>query len=202
MRGSLTWILALAGVVVVIVAAALIGDRDDSGDTVPGGEWAQNVCGAVGVWRGQMEAIIEDVRTPSAAATGSEEPQSETPQGRTGLIRAGLERAVLATETVVDAIDGAGGPDTSNGDETAEQVSSWANGAVNDLNQAEDSLDDEADTLEDSIEQFTAAAAAIGTVVESGRQLVADIAVTDPELADAIRDSGTCQHVREEGGEL
>ena len=201
MRGSLSWILALVGVVAVIVAAALIGDRDNSGDTVPAGEWAQNVCGAVGVWRGQMEAIVEDIRTPPATTTGSEEPQSETPQGRTGLIRVGLERAVLATETVVEAIDGSGVPDSANGAESAEQVSSWANGAVNDLNQAEDSLEDEAETLEDAVAQLTAALSAIGTVVESGRQVIADIAVTDPELADALRDSGTCQHVREEAGE-
>jgi hypothetical protein len=200
MRG-LYWLLAAAGIVAVIVAAALIGDEDRSGETVPAGEWAQTVCGAVGVWRGQMEAIVEDVRTPPATTTGSEEPQSETPQGRTGLIRAGLERAVQATETVVDAIDTAGVPDTANGQQTAEQVSSWANGAVNDLEQAQDLLDAEAETLEGSIEQLTAAATAIGGVLESGRQTIADIAITDPELADAVRDSGTCQHLQEEAGE-
>jgi hypothetical protein len=201
MRG-LHWLFAAAGIVAVIVAAALIGDEDRSGETVPAGEWAQTVCGAVGVWRGQMEAIVEDVRTPPATGTGGEEPQSETPQGRTGLIRTGLERAVQATETVVDAIDTAGVPDTSNGAEVAEQVSSWANGAVNDLEQAEESLEEEAETLEGSIEQLTAAASAIGRVLASGRQVIADIVVTDPELADALRDSGTCQHIQEEAGEL
>ena len=34
------------------------------------GEWAQNVCGAVGVWRGQIEAIVEDIRTPSGRRRG------------------------------------------------------------------------------------------------------------------------------------
>jgi hypothetical protein len=201
MRAPFTWLVAGVGILLVIVAAVAIGNRDDSGDTVPAGEWAQNVCAAVGVWRGQMEAIVEDVRTPSAVAPSGEEPQSETPQGRTGLIRAGLERSIQATETVVEAIDGSGVPDTENGEEAAEQVSSWADGAVNDLNQAEDLLDDEAETLEESVEQLTAAAGAIGAVLESGRQTIADIADTDPELADALRDSGTCQHVREETGE-
>ena len=107
----------LGGVVVVIVVAALIGGRDDSGETVPAGEWAQNVCGAVGVWRGQIEAIVEDITMPPATGTGSEEPQSETPEGRTGLIRVGLERSVQATETVVEAIEGSGVPDTENGEE-------------------------------------------------------------------------------------
>ena len=201
MRAPFTWLVVGVGILLVIVAAAAIGNRDQSGETVPAGEWAQNVCAAVGVWRGQMEAIVEDIRTPPATGTGSEEPQSETPQGRTALIRAGLERGVQATETVVDAIDGSGVPDSANGEESAEQVSSWADGAVDELNQAQDTLDDEAETLEDSIEQLTAAAAAIGTVLESGRQTIIDIAASDPELADAIRDSGTCQHVREDAGE-
>jgi hypothetical protein len=201
MRAPFTWLVVAVGILLVIVAAAAIGNRDESGDTVPAGEWAQNVCATVGVWRGQMEAIVEDVTMPPATSTGSEEPQSETPEGRTGLIRVGLERSVQATETVVEAIDGSGVPDTANGEEAAEQVSSWADGAVDDLNQAEDLLDDEAETLEESVEQLTAAAGAIGAVLESGRQTIADIAVTDPELADALRDSGTCQHVREETGE-
>ena len=201
MRAPFTWLVVGVGILLVIVAAAAIGNRDQSGETVPAGEWAQNVCGAVGVWRGQMEAIVEDIRTPSSAAPSGEEPQSETPQGRTALIRAGLERGVEATETVVDAIEASGVPDSANGEASAEQVSAWAAGAVDELNQAQDTLDDESETLEDSIEQLTGAAAAIGTVLASGRQTIADVANSDPELADAVRDSGTCQHVREDAGE-
>ena len=100
----------------MLVVAAAIGGRDESGETVPAGEWAQSVCGAVGVWRGELEAIVDDMRDPNAqTAAGSEEPQSETPQGRTGFIRKGLERAVEATETLVEGIDNAGIPDTPRG---------------------------------------------------------------------------------------
>jgi hypothetical protein len=199
---AIWWVVAAGGVLLVIFAAALIGDEDRSGETVPAGEWAQNVCAAVGVWRGQMEAIVEDVRSPSSLAPGGEEPQSETPQGRTGLVRVGLERAVQVTETVVDAIETSGVPDTANGEESAEKVTNWANGAVNDLNQAEEALEEEADSLEESIEQLATATQAIGGVLSSGRQLIVDLAVTDPELADALRDSGTCQHIQEEASEL
>ena len=109
-RGPLVWILAVVGVVLVLIVTALIGDRDDQGETVAAGEWAQNVCGAVGVWRGELEATIEEIRTPSAVAVAGEEPQSETPQGRTGLIRVGLERGVQATETMIEGVDNAGTP--------------------------------------------------------------------------------------------
>lgn len=197
-RGPLLWIaVVVVGIIAVIGVAALLGD-DDSGETVAAGEWAQSVCGTVAVWRGELEAIVEDIRTPTSVGSGSEEPQSETPQGRTGFIRQGIERAVQATETMVEGVDNAGTPDTAQGEEAAELVSSWADSAVDGLEEAEDTLDEEADSLEESIEQLTGAARAIGSVLTSGTELVADIVRTDPELSDALRDASTCQQLREE----
>jgi hypothetical protein len=199
MSGPYKWILAAAGVVVVILVTLAIGGRDKSGDTVPAGEWAQSVCGAVGVWRGELEAIVEDIRTPEAAgAGGTEEPQSETPQGRTGFVRAGLERAVQAADTLVEGVDNAGIPDTAQGEEAAQLVSDWADSARDDLEEAQDSLDEEADSLEESIEQLTGAARAIGTVLASGTRTVAEVVQTDPELAATLRESSTCTELREE----
>ena len=200
-RGPLTWIVGVAvGVVLVLGVTALIGNRDERGETVTAGEWAQNVCGAVGVWRGELEAIVEDIRTPSAVSTAGEEPQSETPQGRTGFIRKGLERGVQATETMVEGVDNAGVPDTESGEEAADDMSAWAEGALDDLEEAQDSLDDEADSLEESIEQLTGAARTMAEVLVSGVQTLTDVARLDPELAAAIQDSSTCQQVREENG--
>ena len=149
MRGPLPWILAAVGVIAVIIVGAAIGGRDDSGEVVPAGEWTQSVCGAIGVWRGELEDIVNDVRDPNAqTASGSEEPQSETPQGRTGFIRKGLERAVEAADTLVVGIDDAGIPDTPEGEQAAETVSDWADSAQKELEDAQDSLDEEADSLE------------------------------------------------------
>jgi hypothetical protein len=199
MRASAAWVVAAAGVVLVILVAALIGNRDDSGEAVPAGEWAQNVCGAIGVWRGELEATVEDIRTPTSAGSGIEEPQSETPQGRTGFVRQGLERAVQATETMVDGVENAGTPDTDDGEQVADIVSSWADSALDDLEGAQESLEEESDSLEESIGQLTGAARAIVTVLTSGTQAIADVVRVDPEVASAIRDSSTCQELREEG---
>jgi hypothetical protein len=178
-RRPLVWILVAAAVVtVVVVAVALLGDDDGSGQTVTAAEWAQNACTAVGVWRGQMDAIAADVGTPTDASA----------------VRSGLERALVETERVVDAIDAPGVPDTENGDEAVEQVTSWANGAINDLNQAQGALN--AESGGDTLEELRLAAGAIEGVVESGRQVLADIATTDPELAEAFRDSDTCQQAQ------
>jgi hypothetical protein len=195
MRGGLAWIVAIAaGIGLMLVVTALIG-----GEAVTAGEWAQSTCGAVGVWRGEMEAIVEDIRTPNASSTaGGAEPQSETPQSRTGFVRKGLERAIQATETLVEGIDNAGVPETPEGDEAARLVSDWTDSALDDLENAQDSLDDEADSLEESIEQLTGAAGAIASTLAGGVQTFADLARLDPELAAALQDSSTCQQLREE----
>jgi hypothetical protein len=199
-RGALAWIVAIgAGIVLLVVVTAAIGARDDEGETVSAGTWAQSVCGVFGVWRGQMEVILEDIRTPPAfGGPGTEEPQSETPQGRTGLVRAGLERAIQATEAMVEGVENAGTPDTPQGEEVAELVSEWADSALGELEEAEDSLDEEADSLEDAVEQVTDALGAIGSVLVSGVQTDLEIVRTDPALAAAFRDSSTCQELAQE----
>ena len=195
-REVLTWVLAGAGVILLLVVTAAIGGRDKSDETVPAGEWAQSVCGAAGVWRGEIEAIVEDLRTPAAFGDPGAEPQSETPQSRRGFIRAGLQVAVQATDTLVQGVDNAGAPDTPDGQQAAKQISDWASSSKDDLEQAQDSLDNEADTLEEAIKQVTSAAGAIGTTLASGVRTFTAVAASDPALGAALRDSSTCQQLR------
>ena len=197
MRG-LGWIIAVVGVVLVLVATGLIGDDDSSGESVPAGEWAQDVCAAVGVWRGEVEAITESFRLSSESNEQTENVPS--PEGGLGAAQVALERSLESVDTLVEAIDRAGVPDTPSGEEAADQVSSWANGARNDLEEAEDLLDDEPDSLEDDVERVTEIARLIAGVLESGRQTLATVGTSDPELEAAFRDSSTCQQLREETG--
>ena len=163
------------------------------------GEWADSVCGSVAVWRGEIESIVDEIRHPSATGSlGAEEPQSETPQGRTGFIRTGSSARCARRQTMITGIDNAGVPDTPQGEQAANAISGWADATQNDLEDAQDSLDQEADTLADAIAQLTDAARAITGAVTSGVKAVADVARTDPELAAALRDSSTCQQLREE----
>jgi hypothetical protein len=200
MRGGWLWVAVIAaGLVVLVGVVALVGRDDSKHETVSAGDWAQGVCGAVAAYRGQIESIVDAIRNPDATGSlGAEEPQSETPQGQRGFIRDGLEQALQATETVVVAIDTAGVPDTPNGAEAATAISDWADATRGDIEDAQDSLDNEADTLAEAIAQLTGAAKAITAAVTSGVKAVADVGRTDPELAAALRDSSTCQQLREE----
>jgi hypothetical protein len=202
MRGPLAWIVAIvAGVVLVLVATAMVGNRDDSGETVPAGQWAQSVCGSIGVWRGEIEDIVDGIRQAPATGTGVEEPQSQTPQGSPSLVRSGLEESVRATDVLVTGIDNSGVPDTAQGEAAAKQVADWADTSLADLNKAEDSLDTEAATPEEAIAQLTSAAGAIRLVVVSGYETLADVGLLDPELAAAVHESSTCQQLLEEQSE-
>jgi hypothetical protein len=185
--------------VLVLVATGLIGDRDRSGDTVPPGEWAQDVCAAVGVWRGEAEAISESFRLSSESSEQTE-TGAPTPEGKLGAAQVALERAIEAADTLIEAVERAGIPDTVQGEQAAEQVSSWANGAQDDLEEAEDLLDDEPDTLEDDVERVTEIARLVAGVLEGGRQVLATVGTSDPELEAAFRDSSTCQQLRAEAG--
>jgi hypothetical protein len=200
MRGGWLWVVAIvAGLFVLVGVVALVGRDDNENETVPAGEWADTVCGAVAVYRGQIESIVNGIRDPDASGSlGAEEPQSETPQGRRGFIRDGLEQALEATETVVVAIDTAGVPDTPNGAQAASAISDWADATRGDIEDAQDSLDNEADTLAEAVAQLTGAAKAITAAVASGTRAVADVGRTDPALAAALRDSSTCQQLRAE----
>jgi hypothetical protein len=200
MRSGWAWVAAIAaGVVVLVGVVALVGRDDNQDQTVSAGEWADTVCGAVAVYRGQIESIVDGIRDPSATGSlGTEEPQSETPQGRQTFVRNGLEQALEATETVITAIDTAGVPDTPNGEQAANAISGWADKTRNDLEDAQASLDDEADTIAEAITQLTGAAKAVAAAVTTGVQAVADVGRTDPALAAALRDSSTCRHLREE----
>ena len=200
MRGPLGWILGIVGgIVVVLIVTAAIGNRDKSGDTVPAASYAQNVCGVVGTWRGEMEAIIDEIRqAPSRGSLGVEEPQSQTPQGRRELIRTGLETSIRATKNLVEGIDNSGVPETTGGESAAKALSDWADSAVDDIENAQDALHEEADTLEEAVSQFAQVTTAIGSVLVDGVKTLADAGRDDPALAGAFRDSSTCQQLRRE----
>lgn len=195
------WLLAAAiaaGLVVLLAVGALIGGDDDSGETVSAQEWADNVCGTVLVWRGEMESIVDGVRSAGGSGTAGSESGAESPQGESGSVRTGLEQALLATETMVEGVSRAGIPDTPNGQDAADGLSGWADGAVDEIERAQDDLGDETDSTSDELEQL---ADAVGTIVEvyaSGGQAVADAAVEDPELLTALAQSATCENLKEE----
>jgi hypothetical protein len=194
MRG-LGWIVAAVGLLLVLVATGLIGDRDRRDETVPADEWADSVCGAIGVWRGEAEAISESFRI-AIESNETTESGAPSPEGKLGAAQVALERSLEAADILIEAVERAGVPQTAQGEQAAQQISDWANGAKADLEEAEELLDEEPDTLEEDIERVSEIARLIAGALESGRQILATAAASDAELETALRDSGTCQELR------
>ena len=193
-------VIVVVGLGALMIVTAAIGSRDER-EPVTAAEYADNVCGAVGAWRGSIEAVVDDIRTPPAlGAGGVEEPQSETPQGRTGFVRAGLERALDATSTLTEAVARSGVPDSPQGEQVAGQFQAWADGAETALQEASDTLDDEPDSLEQALRATAGAASAIGSTLASGVRTVTEAARTDPSLVRAFRDSDVCAELRADRG--
>ena len=199
MRSGWLWVAAIVvGVLVVIGVTALIGDDDDTDETVSALEWADNVCGTVLVWRGEMETIVDGVRSAGQSGTSGTESGAQSPQGRSGSVLTGLEQALLATETMVEGIARAGTPDTPNGEEAADGLESWASDSVDEIEDAQDALEEDVDTTEEELERLSDAVGTIVEVYASGGQAVADAIGADPELGSALRESEKCDQLREE----
>jgi hypothetical protein len=200
MRGWVVWVGILLGLVVLIAVVAGIGGDDDTQETVSALEWADNVCGTVLVWRGEMESIVDGARASGRAGTSGSESGAQSPQGRSGSVLTGLEQALLATETMVKGIARAGIPDTPNGEDVADELASWADDAVDELEDAQDALAEDTDTTSEELERLSGAVGTIVEVYASGGQAIAEAAVDDPELLVALRQSETCDRLAEEVG--
>jgi hypothetical protein len=201
MSRTVAWIvIVLIGLGALFIATAAIGTRDER-EQVSAAEYADNVCSAVGAWRGSIEAIVDDIRKPAALGdAGVEEPQSETPQGRTGYVRAGLERAIEATSTLAEAVARSGVPDTPQGEQVAQSFQDWADTSESELEDASDALEEEPESLEQALQAVAGAAGSVAQALESGVQTVAEAAQADPQLVPAFRDSETCGELRENRG--
>ena len=201
MSRTVAWIvIVLVGLGALFIATAAIGTRGER-EQVSAAEYADNVCSAVGAWRGSIESIVDDIRTPAALGdAGAEEPQSETPQGRTGFVRAGLERAVDATSTLAVAVARSGVPDTPQGEQVAQSFQDWADGAESELDDASDALDNEPDSLEQALDAVAGAATSVSRALATGVRTVAEAAQTDPQLVPAFRDSEACTELRADRG--
>ena len=176
------WVIgAVIVVVAAIVAFVLLRDDDDGGDTVTAAAWTESVCGAMGAWQGEVDAVTQELG-------GS--PSAEDAQ-------AGLQRAIRASKVLVENVDAAGVPDTPNGVAVEEQVTAWAGTARDDLMDAEQTLNEAAGTAEEAAQQAAAGVEAMAKAQASGRATLAQIIQTEPQIGTAYEQSSTCQSLGE-----
>ncbi len=113
MRGW--WIVGAiaAGVVAVLLVSAAVAGGDHSGESVRASSWADDVCGTVGAWEGQLEAIGDDVELNNIGARQNDGGSGDHVEG-VPYVRSAIDRVIDATDqTLQEGLTRAGIPDTA-----------------------------------------------------------------------------------------
>ena len=194
MRSPAAWLVAiLAGIGIVIGATALIGWSDNRDETVPAVQWANDVCGAVEVWRAELEGITDQFRSEG------EIHADMTREDLRGSVRLALSRTVVATDTLIEGIRDAGTPDSEGGQQTADDIESWADSAKEDLDNALEEFEDAGDEPGERLDAIAATSAALASTLTEGFRTLTQ-ATQDPELRAAAAEAPRCSELQGQGG--
>ena len=182
----------ILGVIVLMgVSAAASGGRDHSGEQVRANKWADDVCGTVGAWEGQLEDIREDLRHNNWAArrsdgyTGDSEEQVVT-------INGAVDRMIRATQdTLQEGLKRAGTPDTSNGAGAAAILRDWADQTEHNLRVAKGHIKQKPTSVSEAFASLIPPVTALATSAVQGRAAVKKAAALDSEVGAALT-SRTC----------
>jgi hypothetical protein len=184
------------GVAVVSGLVAATGNgRDNTGKTVPASRWANDVCGTVGAWEGDLKSIREELRRSNYGARRSDGSAGDAVEQAIS-IRSAVNRAILVTQTTLQrGLKRAGIPDASKGKLASLTVRAWGKRTEINLRVAKAQLKRKPTSTS---EAFAALAAPIGALARSavdGRVVLKYVAALDPALADALNGSHNCRRL-------
>ena len=175
--------------IVLIAALALsisaCGDDDDGGDgTASVNDYASDICTAFTDWT----QAIQDRQTELEEGL---EPGASPQEGKDAL-QGFLDDSVAASDELVDDVEAAGTPDTENGEEAANALQEAAEGA---RDQLADAQADVGDLPTDSPEAFSEAADQFGDDIRIALEGVGEGLedIETPELDKAIDEVEACQ---------
>ncbi len=199
MRGwALALLIGLAGALVITGIVAAIGGKDNTGETVRASSWADDVCGTVGAWEGQLEAIGEGISLNNIGARRNDGGSGDHVEG-TVYVRDAIERALDATEeTLQNGLTRAGLPDVSQGRQASTILRDWAQDTENGLLAARATLRDEPNTTVAAFQALGVAVASLERSAVEGRAAFARVAALDQELEGELEDSRNCRQLTED----
>jgi hypothetical protein len=176
--------IPLIAVLALFVSACGDDDDDGGGDSVAVGDYASDICTAFTDWTQAIQnrqTDLEEGLQPGAS-----------PQEGKDALQGFLDDAVEASDQLVEDVEGAGVPDTENGEEAADALQAAAEGARAQLEEAQA---DVGDLPTDSPQAFSEAADEFGNEVRSALEGVGDGLqdIDTPELDKAIDDEEACQ---------
>ena len=197
-----TWLIYVAcavGFVLLLGIGVAISDgADHKGDTVKASNWADDVCGTVGSWEGQLEAIGDDVKLSNVGARQSDGASGDSVEG-TIYVRQAVDRAIQATnDTLQEGLRRAGIPEGNGGAQAAAALLDWAQVTENALLAAQQSMRQKPNTTSAAFASLGTAVKALESSAVAGRAAFVTAAATDPAIADALTGSRNCSKLMED----
>jgi hypothetical protein len=198
MKGWVWVIVILVGVVALTgVVAAATSPRDHTGDTVRPSTWANDVCGVVGAWEGDLHAIRDEYQRNSYAARQHDGGSADSVEGRVTL-REAVDRAIRATQdTLQEGLKRAGNPDVPTGPHASATLRAWAQRTERNLRIAKQELKHKPTSTSEAYTLVVTQASALVRSIQDGEAAFAQVAKLDPALADAFNSSKNCQELKE-----
>ena len=196
-----SWVVAaiiiVGGLGVIIGVSAALANDDNTGQTVSADEWANDVCGSIGAWRGQLEAIRDEVDQSNYAARRNDGGSGDSVE-RTINARVAVDRAIQATnDTLREGLKRAGIPEGTGGQAVALALRAWALNTERDLRVAKGILKQNPGSTAAAYAALTAASRSLQQSLLTGRVVFLQAAGAGG-LADAFTGSDNCQALRED----
>jgi hypothetical protein len=197
-----TWGLVtvvIVGVIAIAGAVVATGNgRDNSGEVVRTSAWANDVCGTIGAWEGQLEDIRDELRFSNFGARRTDGGSGDSVEG-TVTVRSAVDRAIQATDDTLQAgLARAGIPDAPGGARATAILGGAAQSTETNLAAAKAELEHKPATNSEAFEALIAPVSALAQSAIAGRAALRRVAALDPTLADALATEGNCRDLAEE----
>lgn len=199
MRGWAIVAAAIVGAIVVSAVVAATGNgRDNAGQTVRASKWADDVCGTVGSWEGQIEDIRDQLRLSNYASRRNDGSSGDSVE-ETISIRQAVDRAIQAThQTLHTGLVRAGNPDANNGKQAALTLQTWAQRTETNLRVAKAELKQKPTSPAEAFQALVAPVQALSRSALDGRASFKAVGRLDPALASALEGSRNCRDLMKE----
>jgi hypothetical protein len=196
--GLLAIFIAVVGIVALFGITAAIGSSDNTGEAVQASSWADDVCGVVGTWEGQFQAVRDELDQNNYAARRSDGYTGDFVERSPG-VRVVVNRAIRATDDVLrEGLKRAGYPDAQGGQAASLVLRAWALQTELRLVASKRALRNDTDSTSRGFQALAAAAAALEQATINGRAAFQKAAAVDPAIADALKGSDNCQQLQDE----
>ena len=195
-KGSVIGALAALGLIIVLVVTG--SGRNHIGQVVPAPTWANDVCGTIGGWAGEMAVIRQELQKNNYGARPSDGDSGEMVEADVTL-RGAVDRASTATkQTLQPGLQRAGIPDSPDGRAAAAQLRQWAQQTERNLLAAQTRLmqnPPSSSYASNSDQTLSGSAGVLARSVSDGLATLHTVATLDPTLQDAFAGSDNCRHV-------